>query len=58
MYSDFQGEACNFFFEEYEFFVRVATKVTLSYNPLLNLHKILEQLLLGRFYEITDRGYR
>jgi hypothetical protein len=26
MYSNFQGEGCNFFFEENEFFVRVATK--------------------------------
>jgi hypothetical protein len=26
MYSNFQGEGCNFFFEENEFFGRVATK--------------------------------
>ncbi len=25
MYSNFQGEECNFFFEENEFFIRVAT---------------------------------
>jgi hypothetical protein len=40
MYSNFQGEGCNFFFEEDEFFVRVATKDLLLYNPLLNLDKI------------------
>ncbi len=26
MYSNFQGEGCNFFFEEIEFFDRVATR--------------------------------
>jgi len=40
MYSDFQGEGCNFYFEENEFFGRVATKGTLSNSPILNLHKI------------------
>jgi hypothetical protein len=29
-----------FFFEEYEFFIRVATMDPLSYHPLLNLYKI------------------
>jgi len=28
MYSYFQGEGCNFFFEEYQFLVRVATMYT------------------------------
>jgi hypothetical protein len=40
MYSNFQEEGCNFYFEENEFFGRVATKYPLSYHPLLNLHKI------------------
>jgi|PlaIllAssembly_1097288.scaffolds.fasta_scaffold526748_2 hypothetical protein len=44
------------FFEENEFFVRVATKVPLLYNPLLNLHKIPaipRAIASGSFYEIT-----
>ena len=40
MYGNSQGDGCNFFFEEYEFFGRVATKDPLLYNPFLNLHKI------------------
>ena len=56
MYSNFWWEGCNFFFEENEFFVRVATKVPLLYNPLLNLHKIPaipRAIASGSFYEIT-----
>jgi hypothetical protein len=40
MYSDFQGEGCNFFFEENEFFGRVATRELPVYKPQLNLHRI------------------
>jgi hypothetical protein len=44
-----------FFFEENEFFVRVSTKVPLSYNVICTeCLPDLEQLLLGRFYEYTD----
>jgi hypothetical protein len=41
MYSNFQGEGCNFFFAEYQLFVRVATKYPLSYLLLLNLHNMV-----------------
>ena len=55
---EFQREGCNFFFEENEFFGRVATR---GFSFILSLNVIctkylpdLEQLLLGRFYEINS----
>jgi hypothetical protein len=57
MYSDFQGEGCNFFFEEYEFlaelqpwdfFHTIIDVICTKYIP------DLEQFLPGGFYDIND----
>ena len=56
-YGFFEEKGCNFFFEDNEFFCRVATRDLLLY--LLNwiwkeYLPDLSQLILGRFYKITD----
>ena len=61
MYRDFQGEGCNFFLKKMSFlaelqpggyFLTIPDVICTKYLP------DLEQLLLGRFYEITDRRYK
>jgi hypothetical protein len=41
MYSDFQGEGCNFLFEENAFFGRVATRDHFLISPPNNLKMFL-----------------
>jgi hypothetical protein len=42
MYGNFQGEGCNFFFEENEFFGRVATRDQLPDSPPNNIKMLFD----------------